>query len=159
MADLLRREKFRQRWDVHLPALAQLRAQRREEPAQQGRGEVLFPDRRILAKEGIVQRQKPQHAFFGERRAKVCVADRPLARLGGRRGIQVPPLLLALFLVAGAFSRALDLELHRVGRDACGLGRAHGVNFALNRVRHCGEQSCCRFGKADTSLVAFEVEL
>ena len=28
MADLLRREKFRQRWDVHLPALAQLRAQR-----------------------------------------------------------------------------------------------------------------------------------
>ena len=75
------------------------------------------------------------------------------------RDVELLRLAFALFDGAGLAVGLFDLQLHGLGRDACGLGRAHGVNFALNRVRHCGEQSCCRFGKADTSLVAFEVEL
>ena len=57
-----------------------------------------------------------------------------------------------------AFSRALDLELHCLGRNARGLGCAHRVNFALDRVRHGGEQICRGFAVADAPLVALQVE-
>ena len=131
MAHLLRRQRRGQRRHAAAaPAAPQLTVN----AAQQGRGELLLPQRRLRREQAVVLHQKPDDALLGHGAAQIVVADGALRGLEGAAEIQLLPLLHPPVPVDAALEGALHLHTHGLRRQPRRLGGAVGVHVPLHGV-------------------------